>query len=97
MRKLLGAWQLARNVECEQIAKDAQEKLAHAKHEIACELVAKQADIQRLKSENEELKERIQDDGEDVGNIIFKASINVRAVIATGTMYRISILLTKNT
>ena len=44
---------------------DAQEKLAHAKHEMALELTTKQADIARLHSQMEELKARHGDDDEE--------------------------------
>jgi hypothetical protein len=54
-----------RNVECEQLMHDAQEKLAHAKHEMALELTTKQADIARLHSQVEELKVKNCDDDED--------------------------------
>ena len=69
-------WQLARNVECEQLAKDAKEKLAQAKHEIACELVVKQTDIQRLKSEVQEMKMKYEHQDEDEIPMIGKVNLS---------------------
>ena len=76
--------QLARNVVCEQLTKEAQDKLAHAKHEIACELVAKQADIQRLKSELQEFKAK---HGEDDASLCIKASSPVAQTHAKSAIF----------
>jgi hypothetical protein len=70
------SWQRARNLECEQLAKDAKEKLAQAKHEIACELVVKQTDIQRLKSEVQEMKMKYEHQDEDEIPMIGKVNLS---------------------
>ena len=79
------SWQLARNAGCELLAKDSKEKLAQAKHEIACELVVKQTDIQRLKSELQEMKMKYEHQDEDEIPMIGKVNLSRPDVNKEGT------------